>query len=275
MTTMRALARRSLSMWGDRAGVRLTALNLSSCDARPSICAASSRWLSNTPCSRWSHSITTGCSSDTRPDANAVTSPPPLICGPAALICLSITTLSKAARSMCRMCVVYFVCSGKNNENMRENKLIIINNNMKARVASTTRAWWAARSAGPLQGSVPSMARRFYGGAAAATAARVVVTRALPDATLEALRTGGCAWEGRYWSEPETAIPRSTLLSWLSPDTLGTPPPKRLSCSGHKINQNNQTMHRALLPADGQGGRGGARPRAQPPRGLLHGTRVA
>lgn len=65
------------------------------------------------------------------------------------------------------------------------------------------------------------MARRFYGGAAAATAAKVVVTRALPDSTLEALRAGGCAWEGRYWSEPETAIPRSTLLSWLSPDTLG------------------------------------------------------
>jgi hypothetical protein len=68
------------------------------------------------------------------------------------------------------------------------------------------------------------MARRFYGGAAAATAARVVVTRGLPAATLEALRAGGCAWEGRYWSEPETAIPRSTLLSWLSSDTLGTPP---------------------------------------------------
>jgi hypothetical protein len=121
---------------------------------------------------------------------------------------------------------------------------------MKVTRGVRCRGWGAAvpasstrKTCSPL---VPPRCHRFYSsGAAAATSsptsapAKVVVTRALPEATLEALRTGGCAWEGRYWSEAETAVPRSTLLSWLSPDTLGThtstPPPSRRAPPLHAI----------------------------------------
>lgn len=65
------------------------------------------------------------------------------------------------------------------------------------------------------------LSRRSYV-SAAAFGKKVVVTRQLPEQALAALRAGGCEWEGRYWDEAETAIPRATLLSWLSPDTQGT-----------------------------------------------------